>query len=147
MDNILVSQRLLFSRSAACALAEQVLETCSISGSSSSSSSSFPGVRQEQELEVWRPEDAERESRGRGLAVLPALPFRSFLPGAVGKSGPFLFPHPPVCSSLVSLPALSSSFQTGARAKEAWPGVQLGLVCRRKDSNISHLTKAKVYTK
>lgn len=41
-----------------------------------------------------RPEDAERESRGRGLAVLPALPFPCFLPGAVGKEGPFLLPHP-----------------------------------------------------
>lgn len=47
-----------------------------------------------------RCEDADCESRGRRLAVLPALPFQSFLPRAVGKSGLFLLPHPPVCSPL-----------------------------------------------
>lgn len=38
------------------------------------------------------------EKTGRGLAVLPAPPFQSFLPGAVGKSHLFLLLYPPVCS-------------------------------------------------
>ena len=89
----------VFSRLVACVLVERVLETCL-----SAAPPPLPPLESD-EGKKFRPEDAERENRGRGLAVLPGLSFLSFLPGAVGKSGPSLLRHPLVCSPLHQSPS------------------------------------------
>lgn len=109
-----------------------VLETCSIH------SSSFPCRRKSVGTPGLRVLSEKAEQRIRCFARAP-------LPVSASTGCWEELSIPPACSPPHQPPGPVLSLpQTKARAKEAWPGLQLGLVSCRKDSSISHLTTAEV---